>query len=68
VQEAEMSDALREDIADFYMFCLKRSWQQQHEPITQVTADKYVDHLRYSLPSWLLERSPQSHCCIANQA
>ena len=41
-----MSPELRADIAGFYAFCTKRTWQQQHEPISQVTADKYVDHLR----------------------
>lgn len=41
-----MSPELREDIDGFLAFCTKRTWQQQHEPISQVTADKYVDHLR----------------------
>jgi hypothetical protein len=48
VQDGEMSESLRGEFEEFYKFCLKRSWQQQHEPITKVTADKYADHLRYT--------------------
>ncbi|EIE19955.1 hypothetical protein COCSUDRAFT_19015 [Coccomyxa subellipsoidea C-169] len=47
-----MSDELRAELAEFRRFCMKRSWQQQHEPITAVTTEKYVDHLRRVL-GWL---------------
>lgn len=45
-QEAEVSEGLRAELAEFRRFCMKRSWQQQHDPITAVTTEKYVDHLR----------------------
>ena len=41
-----MSDALKQDLQDFLVFCTKRQWAQQHEPIAPITAHKYVDHLR----------------------
>lgn len=47
MQDDQMSEALAADFAAFRRFCTKRSWQQQHEPITEVTTEKYVDHLRY---------------------
>ena len=43
-----MSDALKQDLRDFLVFCTKRQWAQQHEPIAPITAHKYVDHLRWS--------------------
>ena len=46
VQAEDMSDALKQDFQDFLVFCTKRQWAQQHEPIAPVTANKYVDHLR----------------------
>ena len=41
-----MSEALRGELAAFRRFCTQRSWQQQHEPISSVTCEKYLDHLR----------------------
>ncbi|BDA51332.1 hypothetical protein COCOBI_18-2090 [Coccomyxa sp. Obi] len=52
IKESEMSEALQAELAEFRRFCMKRSWQQQHEPITAVTTEKYVDHLRRVL-GWL---------------
>ena len=46
VQAENMSDALKQDLQDFLVFCTKRQWAQQHEPIAPITAHKYVDHLR----------------------
>lgn len=41
-----MSDALKQDLEDFKVFCTKRQWQQQHEPIAPITAQQYINHLR----------------------
>ncbi len=42
-----MLDELCAELTEFHHFCMKRSWQQQqHELITAVTTEKYVDHLR----------------------
>jgi hypothetical protein len=46
VQESEASEALRAELGAFRRFCTQRSWQQQHAPISAVTTDKYLDHLR----------------------
>lgn len=44
-----MSAALKQDLEDFMLFCTKRQWQQQHEPIAPVTAKQYTLHLRSAL-------------------
>ena len=49
LQEEQMSPDLRQDLDDFMAFCTKRSWQQQHEPIAPITAEKYTHHLRCRL-------------------
>ena len=41
-----MSADLKQDFEDFMLFCTKRQWQQQHEPIAPVTAKQYTLHLR----------------------
>jgi len=46
MQEGDMTDALKKDLDDFMLFCTKRHWQQQQDPIAPITAKKYVDHLR----------------------
>ena len=45
-QEDEAAPELRRELGNFRRFCTQRSWQQQHEPISGVTADKYLDHLK----------------------
>ena len=45
-QDEQMSAALKQDFEDFMLFCTKRLWQQQHEPIAPVTAQQYMLHLR----------------------
>ena len=54
LQEGEMSAALQQDFDDFVLFCTKRHWQQQHEPIAPITAKQYVLHLRYRNVLWYI--------------
>lgn len=43
---AEMSPALQAEFAAFHRFCTVRFFGAQSEPIAEVTAAKYADHLR----------------------
>ncbi|CAL5226020.1 g8826 [Coccomyxa viridis] len=52
IREEQMSADLKQDFEDFMLFCTKRQWQQQHEPIAPVTAKQYTLHLRRAL-GWL---------------
>ncbi|CAL5226027.1 g8835 [Coccomyxa viridis] len=52
IREEQMSADLKQDFEDFMLFCTKRQWQQQHEPIATVTAKQYTLHLRRAL-GWL---------------
>ncbi len=54
-----MSAALKQDFEDFMLFCTKRQWQQQHEPIAPVTAKQYTLHLRYAA---------DCHWCLAEDS
>jgi len=60
VQDSDMSEALKLDMAGFYTFCIKRTWQQQHQSILPETADKYVHHLKQDP---LLQTFHQSKAC-----
>jgi hypothetical protein len=45
-QEDEMSRGLRQEFAAFHRFLTVRFFGAQMEPISDVTARKYADHIR----------------------
>lgn len=46
LQVEEMPVSLQEELKAFHHWCTARFYGQQHVPIAEVTAKKYLDHLR----------------------
>ena len=47
MQAGQMPAALQAELEAFRRWCTARFYGQQQEPIAEVTAAKYLDHIRY---------------------
>lgn len=58
-----MPSALQEELKAFHRWCTLKFYGQQHEPIADVTAQKYLDHIRCdtsACSAWLITSSVTS--------
>jgi hypothetical protein len=63
MQASEMSPKLEAEFAAFHRFCTVRFFGAQSEPIAEVTAAKYADHLRCELVL-AEEHTPSNSACL----
>ena len=48
-QVNQLPAPLRAELLEFHRWCTARWYGQQQEPIADVTATKYIDHVRHDL-------------------
>ena len=53
MQASQLPASLQAELDAFRRWCTTRFYGQQQEPIAEVTAAKYMDHIRCALPRFL---------------